>query len=54
MVEKKEIEELKDILDCISRFDPTASDNEKARYFEVIQKDVKNFLKTSNLLNIIK
>jgi hypothetical protein len=33
-----------DILDCIARYDDTAPIEEKGRYFEVIQKDVRKLL----------
>ena len=41
MTEEEEIAELNDIIDCIIIFDSTATDFEKARYFEIIQQDLK-------------
>jgi hypothetical protein len=38
-------EEAKDILDCISVFDPDETLKNKGRYFDVIQNDVKKLLK---------
>ena len=37
--------ELCDILDCISQFDDTETLENKGRYFEVIQKDVRKYLR---------
>tara|TARA_R110000737_G_scaffold350680_1_gene390384 strand:- start:1030 stop:1275 length:246 start_codon:yes stop_codon:yes gene_type:complete len=34
-------ENLKDIIDCIIRFDDTESIEAKGRYFDVIQKDLR-------------
>lgn len=34
-------ENLEDIIDCIVKFDKTATDYEKARYFEIIKRDLK-------------
>ena len=34
----------KDILDCISQFDDTETLENKGRYFEVIQKDIRKYL----------
>ena len=36
--------ELCDILNCISKFDSTESLENKGRYFEVIQKDIRKYL----------
>ncbi len=41
-----ESEELTDILNCIAGFDKDASIEEKGRYFELIQRDIVNYLKT--------
>lgn len=38
-------EELKDIIECILMFDSTATDMQKARYFDIIQKDLKRVVK---------
>lgn len=37
-------EELTDIIDCIIKFDKTATDFEKARYLEIIQRDLKKLV----------
>ena len=36
--------EMYDILDCISQFDDTETLENKGRYFEVIQKDIRKYL----------
>lgn len=38
-------EEIKDVLECISKFDPYETWKNKGRYFEVIRKDAKKLLK---------
>ena len=41
-------EEIKDVLECISKFDPGETLKNKGRYFEVIRKDAKKLLKRLN------
>lgn len=36
--------ELKDILDCIAKFDDSESFDTKGRYFDIIQNDVRNLM----------
>ena len=38
------LEELKDIVDCVVKFDKTATDFEKARFFEIMQSDLKKIV----------
>ena len=38
------LEEIKDVLECISKFDPDETLKNKGRYFEVIRKDVNKLL----------
>jgi hypothetical protein len=37
-------EEIKDVLECIAKFDPDETLKNKGRYFEVIRKDAKKLL----------
>lgn len=37
-------EEIKDVLECISRFDPGETLKNKGKYFEVIRKDANKLL----------
>ena len=45
---------LKDIIDCIIRFDDTESIEAKGRYFDVIQKDLRKEVNDFVLDDVIK
>ena len=47
-------ENLKDIIDCIIRFDDTESIEAKGRYFDVIQKDLRKEDNNIVLVDVIK
>ena len=47
-------ENLKDIIDCIIRFDDTESIEAKGRYFDVIQKDLRKEVNDFVLDDVIK
>ena len=45
LLEQQPDKEMYDILDCISQFDETETLENKGRYFEVIQKDIRKYLR---------
>jgi tellurite resistance protein len=40
----KRIEEIVDIITCVAMYDDEATDEEKARYFDIIQRDIRKLL----------
>ena len=48
------LEEIKDVLECISKFDPSETLKNKGRYFEVIRKDANKLLKRMAKINKTK
>ena len=45
------MEEIKDVLECISKFDPSETLKNKGRYFEIIRKDAKKLLYRMSSIN---